>query len=67
MIFLIFGRLLQKLKLQKRTYGEFIDQVSMEEYIELCSQYKEQDGMTNEEMKIYCEKIFPTLKRWNKK
>lgn len=39
----------------------------MEEYIELCSQYKEQDGMTNEEMKIYCEKIFPTLKRWNKK
>mgnify|MGYP003401523790 FL=1 len=47
--------------------GEFIDQVTMKEYIELCSQYGEQAGMTNEEMRIYCEKLFPTLKRWNKK
>ena len=47
--------------------GEFIDQVTMKEYIELSSQYGEQAGMTNEEMRIYCEKLFPTLKRWNKK
>ena len=45
--------------------GEFIDKVSMEEYIEMCSQYGEQAGMINEEMKIHCENLFPTLKRWN--
>ena len=44
--------------------GEFIDKVSMEEYIEMCSQFGAQAGMTNEEMKEYCEKLFPTLKRW---
>lgn len=44
--------------------GEFIDKVSMDEYIEKCSQYGEQAGMSNEEMKAYCEKLFPTLKRW---
>ena len=47
--------------------GEFIDKVSMEEYIEMCSQYGEQAGMTNEEMREYCTKLFPTLKRWNSK
>ncbi len=31
--------------------GEFIDKVSMAEYIEMCSQYSEQAGMTNAEMK----------------
>jgi len=46
--------------------GEFIDQVSMEEYIEMCSQYGEQAGMTNEEMRDYCAKLFPKLKRWQK-
>lgn len=46
--------------------GEFIDKVSMEEYIEMCSQFGAQAGMTNEEMKAYCEKLFPTLKRWKK-
>ena len=45
--------------------GDFIDKVSMEEYIEMCSQYGSQAGMTNEEMKDYCTKLFPTLKRWN--
>ena len=45
-------------------YGEYIDKVSMEEYIEMCSQYGAQAGMTNEEMKAYCEKLFPMLKRW---
>ena len=44
--------------------GEFIDKVSMEKYIEMCSQFGTQAGMTNEEMKAYCEKLFPTLKRW---
>ena len=44
--------------------GEFIDKVSMEEYIEMCSKYGSQAGMTNEEMKLHCETLFPTLKRW---
>lgn len=44
--------------------GEFIDQVTMEEYIEMCSKFGSQAGMTNEEMKRHCEKLFPTLKRW---
>ena len=48
------------------TNGEFIDKVSMEEYIEMCSQFGEQAGMTNEEMKEHCTKLFPTLKRLKK-
>ncbi len=44
--------------------GEFKDKVSMEEYIERCSEYSEQAGMTKEEMKEHCQKLFPTLKRW---
>lgn len=44
--------------------GEFIDKVIMEEYIDMCSQYGEQAGMTNKEMKEHCVKLFPTLKRW---
>ena len=44
--------------------GDFIDKVTMEEYIEMCSEYGEQAGMTNEEMKEHCNKVFPTLKRW---
>lgn len=48
------------------TNGEFIDKVSMEEYIEMCSQFGEQAGMTNEEMKEHCTKLFLTLKRWKK-
>ncbi len=46
--------------------GEFIDKVSMEEYIEMCSRFGSQAGMTNEEMKAYCENLFPMLKRWKK-
>ncbi len=46
--------------------GDFIDKVSMEEYIGMCAQYGEQAGMTNSEMKVHCEKLFPTLKRWKK-
>lgn len=44
--------------------GEFIHKVSMVEFIDMCSQFGEQAGMTNEEMKQHCGKIFPTLKRW---
>ncbi len=44
--------------------GEFVDKVNMKEYIEMCSQYGEQAGMTNDEMRNYCIKLFPTLKRW---
>ena len=44
--------------------GEFIDKVTMEEYIEMCSKYGFQAGMTNEEMKELCKNLFPTLKRW---
>lgn len=44
--------------------GEFIDKVNMEEYIEMCSKYGEQAGMTNDEMHAYCKNLFPTLKRW---
>ena len=46
--------------------GEFIDEGTMEEYINMCSKYGEQAGMSNEEMKKYCTKLFPTLKRWKK-
>ena len=42
------------------------ESLGMEEYIEKCSQFGEQAGMTNEQMKEYCTKIFPTLKRWKK-
>ncbi len=47
--------------------GKFIDDVTMEEYIEMCSKYGEQAGMTNDEMKAFCQKLFPTLKRWKNK
>ena len=46
------------------TDGEFIHKVSMEEFIEMCSEFGEQAGMTNEQMKEFCTKMFPTLKRW---
>ncbi len=46
--------------------GEFIDKVSMEEYINMCSQFGAQANMTNEQMKELCTKVFPTLKRWKK-
>ena len=46
--------------------GEFIDKVSMEEYIEMNVQFADQAGMTEDEMREHCQKIFPTLKRWKK-
>ena len=44
--------------------GKFIDDVTMEEYIEMCSKFGQQAGMTNKEMKSLCQNLFPTLKRW---
>lgn len=46
--------------------GKFIDDVTMEEYIEMCSQFGSQANMTNKQMKEFCQKLFPTLKRWKK-
>ena len=46
--------------------GEFIDQVSMEQYIEMNVPFAAQAGMTPEEMRHHCETVFPTLKRWKK-
>lgn len=46
--------------------GEFIDKVSMEEYIKMNIPFASQAGMTEEEMKKHCETVFPTLKRWKK-
>lgn len=47
--------------------GEFIDKVSMDEYIEMCSQFGAQAGMTNEQMREHCQKLFPQLRRWKGK
>lgn len=44
--------------------GEFIDKVSMNEYIEMCVPFHDQAGMTKKEMRHHCETVFPTLKRW---
>lgn len=44
--------------------GEFVDKVSMEEYIEMCAQFGAQAGMTKAEMRTFCQNLFPTLKRW---
>ena len=46
--------------------GEFIDKVTMEEYIEMCSKYGAQAGMTNAQMTEFCTNLFPTLERWKK-
>ena len=46
--------------------GEFLQKTTMEEFVDMCSQFGEQAGMTNEQMKEYCSAVFPTLKRWKK-
>ena len=46
--------------------GKFVDDVSMEKYIEMMIPFSAQAGMTPEQMRNYCETIFPTLKRWKK-
>lgn len=44
--------------------GKFIDNVTMEEYIDMCSEFSDQAGMTKDEMKSYLTQVLPTLKRW---
>lgn len=44
--------------------GGFVDNVSLDEYIEMNVQYASQAGMTEEQMREHCNKVFPTLKRW---
>lgn len=46
--------------------GSFIDQVTMEQYIEMYVPFAAQAGMTPEQMRHHCETVFPTLKRWKK-
>ena len=46
--------------------GEFIDKVSMAEYIEMSIPFAEQAGMTEEQMRAHCNAVLPTLKRWKK-
>ena len=44
--------------------GEFIDKVSMEEYIEMSLQFAKELGVTKEEMRAYMQNLLPTLNRW---
>ena len=44
--------------------GNFIDNVTLEEYIDMNVKFASQAGMTEEQMRKHCEEIFPTLKRW---
>lgn len=46
--------------------GDFIDKVTLEEYIEKNVKFAAQAGMTPEQMRDHCKKVFPTLKRWIK-
>lgn len=45
--------------------GKFIDDVTLEEYVEMNVKFASQAGMTEEEMRKHCQTVFPTLKRWN--
>lgn len=47
--------------------GKFIDDVSLEEYIEMNIPFAEQAGMTEKQMREHCQNVFPTLKRWKQK
>lgn len=44
--------------------GNFNQNMTLEEYIEFSLQFAKDVGMTEEEMKEYCKKTLPTLKRW---
>ena len=46
--------------------GEFLQHATMEEYIEMMVPFASQANMTGEQMREYCQKIYPTLKRWKK-
>ena len=44
--------------------GEFVDKVTLQEYIEMNIPFHDQAGMSEAEMRQHCETVFPTLKRW---
>ena len=46
--------------------GKFLQQVTMEEYIEMMVPFAAQANMTGEQMRQYCKDVYPTLKRWKK-
>ena len=46
--------------------GEFLQKATMQEYIEMMVPFAAQAGMTGEQMRAFCEKVYPTLKRWKK-
>ena len=46
--------------------GEFLHDVSMEEFIELCVELSSCAGMTPEKMRAHCTEVFPNLKRWKR-
>ena len=46
--------------------GKFLQDCTMDEYIEMMVPFAAQANMTGDEMRAYCENVFPTLKRWKK-
>ena len=46
--------------------GEFLQKVTMDEYIEMMVPFASQAGMTGDQMREYCKSVYPTLKRWKK-
>ena len=46
--------------------GEFLQKVTMDEYIEMMVPFASQAGMTGDQMRQYCRSVYPTLKRWKR-
>ena len=46
--------------------GKFLQDCTMDEYIEMMVPFAAQANMTGDEMRAYCAAVFPTLKRWKK-
>ena len=46
--------------------GEFLQKVTMDEYIEMMVPFASQEGMSGDQMREYCKSVYPTLKRWKK-
>lgn len=44
--------------------GRFLQDVTMEEFIELCVPLAPHAGMTEAQMRNHCTRVFPALKRW---
>ena len=45
--------------------GKFTQDMSMSEYIEFSLQFSGEVGMSEEQMRAYCQATLPTLKRWH--